>query len=269
MAFRTASRFLNPVQALIRALVGIMGGRFDTRLPAERRDEFGDLAVAFNAMAAGVEEGRRLRSFVSDSVRSAASDESKSRAAMAGENRSAAILFAAPAGFAAFSRGHSPETLVVRLNRYLALMAGAIRRNGGEIDKFIGEKILAVFDAGKHGSLDEATHAAAQAVTDMRRAMHDLVHELPLPLGIGIASGPVLAGIMGTAEVRLEYTVIGDTVNTAARLCDLATKGGGGTVIEGTAAAALHNRDLTPVGEIFVKGKAHHVSAFRLLTPVE
>jgi|GEM_PF-2672673 len=265
MAFRTASRFLNPVQALGRAAEGIMNERFDTRLPADRTDEFGELALAFNTMAAGVEEGRRLRSFVSDSVRSAASDESRGRAAMAGENRSAAILFAAPAGFAAFSRAHPPEALVIRLNRYLALMAGAIRRNGGEIDKFIGEKILAVFDAERHGGIDEATRAAARTVTAMRQAMHDLEREFPLSLGVGIASGPVLAGIMGTAEVRLEYTVIGDTVNTAARLCDLASKGGGGTVIDGTAAAAMRDSEMTAVGEILVKGKARRVSAFRLV----
>lgn len=264
MSFRTASRFLEPVQALSRAAEAIMNERFDTRLPVDRRDEFGDLAAAFNAMAAGVEEGRRLRSFVSDSVRTAASDEARSKAAMAGENRSAAILFVAPAGFARLLRERSPESVVLLLNRYLAVMSEVIRRHGGEIDKFIGEKILAVFDAESHGALDEATRAAAATVTEMLDAMHQFGQELPCPLGIGIVAGPVLAGIMGAPEVRLEYTVIGDTVNSAARLCDLAEKAGGGTIIDGTAASALDGRSMSPVGEILVKGKARHIAAFRL-----
>ncbi|HNW34194.1 MAG TPA: adenylate/guanylate cyclase domain-containing protein, partial [Candidatus Ozemobacteraceae bacterium] len=264
MALRTASRFLKPVQSLSIAAGEIMEERFDTRLPTDRQDEFGDLALAFNAMATGVEEGRRLRVFVSDSVRTAAGNESRSKAAMAGESRSAAVLFAAPADFSRLLQEEAPEVMISLLNRYLSEMSGLIRRNGGEIDKFIGEKILAVFDAERHGGLEAASRAAAQAATGMREAMKGLEGKRPLSLGIGIVAGPVLAGIMGTAEVRLEYTVIGDTVNTAARLCDLALKSGGGTVIDGTVSAALHGRPMSSVGEILVKGKARYVIAFRL-----
>lgn len=264
MAFRTASRFLQPVRSLSHAAEEIMDERFDTRLPEDRRDEFGELALAFNAMATGVEEGRRLRVFVSDSVRTAASDESRNKAAQAGEARSAAILFAAPADFSRLLHERSPETLVPLLNRYLAVMSELIRRNGGEIDKFIGEKILAVFDAERHGDLESASRAAARTAAEMSKAMKRLEPELPLSLGIGIVAGPILAGIMGTPEVRLEYTVIGDTVNTAARLCDLAMKSGGGTVIDDTSAGALQDHSMASIGEILVKGKARHITAYRL-----
>lgn len=264
MAFRTASRFLKPVHSLGRAAGEIMQEHFDTRLQADRQDEFGELALAFNAMATGVEEGRRLRAFVSDSVRLAARDEARSKAALAGENRSAAILFAAPAGFSRLLHELEPETVISLLNRYLTVMSGLIRKNGGDIDKFIGEKILAVFDGERNGGIEPASRAAARTAAEMREAMQELGNEMHLPLGIGIVTGPVLAGIMGTSEVRLEYTVIGDTVNTAARLCDLAAKSGGGTIIDGTAASALSGRSLSPVGNILVKGKARQIAAFRL-----
>ncbi|HOY68464.1 MAG TPA: adenylate/guanylate cyclase domain-containing protein [Candidatus Ozemobacteraceae bacterium] len=271
-AFRTAARFLEPVRALDRAAGEIMRERFETRLPTNRRDEFGLLAQAFNAMAQGVEEGRRLRMFVSDAVRSAATDEARSRAARAGESRQAAVLFAAPAGFGSLLHERTPESLVALLNRHLTVLSGMIRSQGGEIDKFIGEKILAVFDAERYGDLERASRAAAAAARNMSEAAARLEGGLALPLGIGIVSGPVLAGIMGTPEVRLEYTVIGDTVNSAARLCELALKGGGGIVLDTTTATAIapttpgriEAGSVTPVGEILVKGKARRIPVFRL-----
>ncbi|HEY9070976.1 MAG TPA: adenylate/guanylate cyclase domain-containing protein [Candidatus Ozemobacteraceae bacterium] len=270
-AFRTAARFLEPVRALDRAAGEIMQERFETRLATDRRDEFGALAQAFNAMAQGVGEGRRLRMFVSDAVRSAATDEARNRAARAGESRQAAILFAAPAGFARLLHKRTPESLVFLLNRHFTVLSGVIRSHGGEIDKFIGEKILAVFDAERHGGLEHASRAAAAAARELEEAVARLGDGLHLPLGTGIVSGPVLAGIMGTPEVRLEYTVIGDTVNSAARLCDLALRGGGGIVLDATTAAALAPTSvgkgagrITPVGEILVKGKARRIPVFRL-----
>ncbi len=224
LAWSIARRFLVPVFALSDAAREIMGGNFKTRLEEGTGGEFGRLAKAFNSMAAGVEEGRLLSRFVSESVRVAASDRERGDSAQKGENIEVTVLFAGIADFKHLMATIPPGTLVHTLNRFLETMARTIRGRKGDIDKFIGEKVLAVFHPSRLGGPREAAGAALQAAVEMRRRMAEIPELGGNPLGIGIVSGPVLAGIMGTDEVRLEYTVIGDTVNLASRLGDISLR---------------------------------------------
>ncbi|HNW37138.1 MAG TPA: adenylate/guanylate cyclase domain-containing protein, partial [Candidatus Ozemobacteraceae bacterium] len=219
-----ATRFLKPLTSLTMAARRMMSQDFTVRLPIEHGGEFGDVAVSFNLMAQGVEEGRLLSKFVSESVRSAAKDSSREEAARRGEQSEATILFAGLGNFKSVLSGTDPALLIPRLNRYLETMSQAIRDNGGDIDKFIGEKILAVFFPERSGGRGRSAGSALSAAIEMQKRMDDLRVDLDLPLGIGIVSGPVLAGILGTPDVRLEYTVIGDTVNLASRLGDMAIR---------------------------------------------
>ncbi|HEY9069633.1 MAG TPA: adenylate/guanylate cyclase domain-containing protein, partial [Candidatus Ozemobacteraceae bacterium] len=224
LARHIAARFLRPLTALSHASGEIMDQRFSVRLPADRGGEFGALATAFNTMAQGVEEGRLLSRFVSESVRTAARDTVREEAARRGEMTRAAVLFAGLGNFKRELSGTDPAQLVPRLNRYLETMSQAVRAQGGDIDKFIGEKILAVFFPDRLGGRGNAARAALQTAIEMQERMRGPGSGFALPLGIGIVEGPVLAGIMGTPDVRLEYTVIGDTVNLASRLGDLAIR---------------------------------------------
>ncbi|MFZ2955396.1 MAG: adenylate/guanylate cyclase domain-containing protein [Candidatus Ozemobacteraceae bacterium] len=234
LAIKTARRLLAPIIDLTAAAVRIMQGDFQVRLSLSRSDELGKLALSFNSMAAGVEAGERLSRFVSDSVRAAARDEGREAAAHEGESLEAVILFAGLSGFSSLVSSREPTVLIEGLNRHLAGMARVIRTHRGEIDKFIGDKVLAVFHVHRFGDAGKAAAAALAAARGMRQQAASGVSIFDRPLGVGLVFGPVLAGIMGTAAVRLEFTVIGDTVNLASRLCDEAMHlDGGGITMDG------------------------------------
>ena len=120
-----------------------------------------------------------------------------------------------------FSASRSPREVVSRLNRFFGSMTGAIRGQGGTINKFLGDGFLAVFGAPVHYS--DHARRAVEAALKMERELAALNHELtglgepPIEIGIGIDSGEVIAGNVGSTE-RLEYTVIGDPVNRSSRI---------------------------------------------------
>ncbi|NLI77860.1 MAG: HAMP domain-containing protein [Candidatus Riflebacteria bacterium] len=265
LAAGVAEAFLQPLLALAAAARRLMGREFTARVPQDRDDEFGHLATAFNEMAAGVEQGRRLRRFVSDSVRVAAGNRDRAAAARAGEHREAVVLFAGLGGFKPLLHTVPPTALVADLNRFLAGAAAAVRAEGGEIDKFIGEKVLAVFHPDRFGSATAALAAALRAATRLAEDTRALPAWRDHPVGMGLVAGKVLAGILGTAEVRLEYTVLGDTVNLAARLCDLALREGGGLAVEQESLAradALADPRFRRLGGIALKGKTRTVDCW-------
>jgi class 3 adenylate cyclase len=137
--------------------------------------------------------------------------------------------------FTTLTERTDPEVLVHDLNRYFSEMVEIIRREGGLVDKFIGDGILAVF------GLDDPEHASKRAVRtalEMQAAVMKLKLELSIPIeiGIGIHRGEVIAGNIGSTE-RMEFTFIGDAVNTAARLEGL-TKGLGASIV---ISSAIHS----------------------------
>jgi len=269
LSMHVAGRILAPVLAFTAAVRRFMRRDFSARLHLERTDEFGRLAASFNHMAAGVEEGSRLRRFVSDSVRRAASDARLEADAQKGTAMRTIVLFAGPAGFKHQVASRSPEDLVAELNAHLREMSGLIRAAGGEIDKFIGEKILAVFPPDRLGGEEAACRAALDAARAMRQAARGARRLGEAPLGVGLVAGEVLAGILGTPEVRLEFTVIGDTVNLASRLGDLAQGRPGGAILVDGEMAALARRAsphhiLTRMDVTSVKGKRRTIEVFAL-----
>ncbi|MBF0499219.1 MAG: HAMP domain-containing protein [Candidatus Riflebacteria bacterium] len=293
LAMHVAGEFLKPVKELSEKAGMITAGRFEARLPEWRGGEFGVLARAFNAMAAGVSEGKLLSRFVSESVRHAAGDIRREEAANRGEHKEVTVLFAGLADFQSLLAETPPDELIRVLNRYLQVMSRAIRAHGGEIDKFIGDKILAVFHNDTLGGRDVAASAAVEAAIRMRRDHEHLQRQLqgilPNHLGIGVVSGTVLAGIMGTPDVRLEYTVIGDTVNLASRLEDLAVRIDeegvvcadtadcvGAVLVESIVAAAFAETHETLARDCLrklelppIKGKTRSVEAFVVLSNVD
>ena len=145
---------------------------------------------------------------------------------LGGDQREATMLFADIRAFASLSEERSPESVVDLLNKYFSVIVQAILSNGGMVNKFGGDNILAVWNAPQHQ--EDHAFSAVKAAVEAQQAiqrMHQEEPEVPkVEFGFGINTGEVVAGNVGS-EGRLEYTVIGDAVNVAARLCDAAPGG--------------------------------------------
>lgn len=271
VAFAGARHVLAPIRRLQAGVEEIAADRYAERLEIDREDEFGSLFQAFNTMARGLQEGRLLDRYVSSSVRRALTDATFSEAAAAGEIREVTILFSSLASFWETAAGRPPGEVFPYLEKHLQAMDRAVTQFGGEIDKVIGEKILVVFD---HQFLGGSEMAAVAAIEVVRQIRRELASELPASLQpvMGINSGPVIAGMLGATTVRLDYTVIGDPVNLAARLATLssglimADPGFSGVLLSGRVVAMLGGKVPTrrlPIKQ--VKGKTQEVEVFTLL----
>jgi len=185
--------------------------------------------------------------------------------ALGGERRLATVLFADIRGFTPLAEQLRPEEVAALLTDYFTEMVDLIFELGGTLDKFIGDALMAVWGA-PLAAPDDADRALEAA-----RQMQQRVVELnqgwagsrpPLAIGIGLATGDVFAGYLGS-ERRLEYSVLGDTVNVASRLCDRA--GPGEILVSETLVTALTaSPDLTRVGDLELRGKAQRVGVFRV-----
>jgi class 3 adenylate cyclase len=192
---------------------------------------------------------------------------------LGGARQPVAILFTDLRGFTSLSESADPEDLVRDLNEYFEHMVRAIRDEGGVVDKYIGDSIMAVFGAPTPRS-DDAARAIRSAV-GLQNALAGLnaartrAGKKPIAHGVGVHYGEVVAGNIGTAE-RTQYTVIGDAVNVAARLESATKEQGVGVLVSADAIAAAAGAQRLPalrdVGEINVKGRA---GALRVSTLVE
>ena len=265
-ALALARSFAHPVRQLARHTERISAGDYDTRLELDRADEFGRLADVFNAMSAGLAERDRVRDLLDKNV----SPEVATRLlrdghALGGEEREVTVLFADLRGFTTLAEGMPAHDLVALLNRYLDRMSAAIEVEGGIIDKYIGDEIMALF--GAPVAAPDGADRAVRAALGMRGALAAFNRELaaegrpPLAFGVGINTARVVAGNIGSRR-RLNYSVIGDGVNLAARLQPLTRRAefAADIIVSETTRAALGGRySLRPLGTVGVKGKAEPV----------
>ncbi len=183
---------------------------------------------------------------------------------LGGQRAYITTLFADIRGYTSFSEGTDPESLVSILNRYLAAAAEAILSEDGTIDKFLGDAVMAWFNA----PIPQADHTmrAVRASLAIRDAVRELHKQLPptfrLSLGIGIHYGEALLGLVGTQE-RLEYTAVGDSVNIAKRLQENAEPG---QILISRAAAARVRAwiEVEEVPAILAEGKEKRIRVFDL-----
>jgi adenylate cyclase len=193
-------------------------------------------------------------------------------AALGGQRREVTVLFADIRGFTSYSENKPPEEVVARLNFYLDEMTGVVFRNGGTLDKYLGDGLMAVFGAPL--VLDQHAAKAVACALEIQRSVSRLNDEWlargqqPLAIGIGINSGSVLVGNVGSHE-RMEYTVIGEDVNLASRLESLNKEYGSEIIISGqtremlveveTAGIVLHD-----LGKVPVRGLAAPVQIYSI-----
>jgi adenylate cyclase len=193
-------------------------------------------------------------------------------ARLGGQRREMSVLFSDIRGFTTVSEGGQPEEIVGMLNEYFTAMVDIVFRHKGTVDKFVGDMVMALFGA----PLDDPHHAdhavetALDMIEELRRLNGRWASEgklSGLDIGIGINSGPMIAGNIGSEQI-MSYTVIGDSVNLGSRLESLNKQYGTRIIIsEATRAQLKGTYQLRSLGEVVVKGKTRPVAIFEVVGP--
>jgi adenylate cyclase len=207
-----------PVRVVRAALKRVEDGDFDSNLVVFDGTELGELQRGFNTMVSGLRERERIRDLFGRHVgREVAALAEQENLELGGEERHVAVLFVDMIGSTQLVSGKPPTAVVELLNRFFAVIVDEVDRHQGLLNKFEGDGSLAVFGAPvRIECAEDEALAAARAIA---RRLREEVPESAA--GIGVAAGKAVAGNVGAYE-RFEYTVIGDPVNEAARLCELA-----------------------------------------------
>jgi adenylate cyclase len=207
-----------PVRVVRSALKHVEQGDLDCNVVVFDGTELGELQRGFNSMVAGLRERERVRDLFGRHVgREVAAAAEQQRPKLGGEERHVAVIFVDIIGSTQLVTGRPATEVVDLLNRFFAVIVEEVDRHHGFVNKFEGDAALAVF--GAPNRLDDPEGEALAAGRAIARRIRDDVPECEA--GIGVASGDAVAGNVGAKE-RFEYTVIGEPVNEAARLCELA-----------------------------------------------
>jgi len=263
-----------PLTSAAAALRRIQRGDLDTRVQPTASDEVGVLQDGVNTMAAALQEKDRILQTFGRIVEPAVRDHLLSgELHLGGQVRHATVLFSDLRGFTAMAEQMAPVDVVATLNEYFSMMAEWVRACGGFVDKFVGDAMLVVFglfDASDGGGNRAAADAircglGMQSRLAALNGQRQAVGQWPLAISVGVDSGEVLAGTIG-AEDRLEFTVIGDTVNVAARLQEVGKLRGTTLLVsESTyqlACAAGTPPPLSPIDTVPLRGRREAVRVY-------
>lgn len=225
---RISLNITRPLVQLAQATEEISGGKYEEiKLPeAKGNDEIATLTKGFEGMVSGLKDREKIRGVLNKVVSKDVADEIlKSSIHLGGEDRIVTMLFSDIRGFTQLTQNLSPQMTITMLNECMTKMSRIIEGEGGVIDKYVGDEIMALYGA----PIFHADHAlralsAAKLMIETLKKWNidrKIENEDPIEVGIGIHTGLVVAGNMG-AEDRLNYTVLGANVNLAARLCKAA-----------------------------------------------
>jgi adenylate cyclase len=213
-----ARSFAQSLRAIREALAHVERGNLDTEVRIHDGSELGVVQAGFNSMVAGLREREKLRDLFGRHVGEHVANSALERGAeLGGEHRDAAVLFIDLIGSTSLAAERDPAEVMSLLNRYFGIVVDVAHKHSGWVNKFEGDGALCVF--GAPGDLDDPAGCALSAAREMNERLRA---ELPeLRAAIGVSAGRVVAGNVGHRD-RFEYTVIGDPVNEAARLTQLA-----------------------------------------------
>lgn len=233
---------IGPVQKIGHVAAEVTRGNFLEKVSIHTADELGELGNKINTMVEGLYERFELSKYVSSSTLVSIKHSEK------GTKTEIALFFSDIRGFTSFSEKVAPEVVVESLNTILTIQTEIIQRHGGDIDKYVGDEIVALFT----GPFKEK-HACLSAL-EIQAYIATHAEELTnLTVGIGINTGEVVLGRIGS-EKRADFTVIGDHVNFASRLCSEA-KSGMSLISESTYQKIRDAAEIIGPSEIRVKGK--------------
>jgi adenylate cyclase len=217
-ALVAARSIADPVDSVRRGLAEVEAGNVEVQVPVYDGSEVGLLQAGFNRMVSGLRERDQIRDLFGRHVGEDVAREALSRGVkLGGEVREVSVLFVDVISSTTLAATRDPTVVVEMLNRFFALVIDTMTRHGGWVNKFEGDAALCVFGAPTpHPDAATCALAAARELdAKLRAELSDAA------AAIGVSAGPVVAGNVGGAE-RFEYTVIGDAVNEAARLTELA-----------------------------------------------
>ncbi len=262
-AMRIARQMVEPIVQLTAGVIRVKKGDLSTRLTVTTHDEIGILTEEFNEMINHLREKLKMEKFVSESTISMIREKRDDELDLGGTRKNMAFLFSDIRGFTAMSEKLPPEEVVAILNEYLDLQATIIKKHGGDIDKFVGDEIMAVFEDKKKA--DSAVETAVDIIESIDNLNKQRAKEgkITVTVGIGIHMGDIVHGRMGSRE-RMDFTSIGDAVNLAARLCshaDSQTILVSEEIIENLTKRKFKGKKLDPIK---VKGKEHPIPIFQI-----
>jgi adenylate cyclase len=258
---------LVPVREMTSAVRRIRKGVFDQSVPVVSADELGQLAIAFNEMQRGLAERETLHaafgSYVDPGLAKRILESGSS--IFDGQDLTVTVMFADVRDFTSYAEEVPPAVAVQLLNRLFDALVPVLHEHGGHANHYLGDGLLAVF--GAPSPLASHADAAVAAAAEIQRTV---VREFgsSLKLGIGINTGPVIAGTVGGGG-RHEFTVIGDTVNVAARVEQLTKNTGDAILLTDATRACLSAPRPRTVGRgsFDLKGKSSAVVVHALVIP--
>ncbi|MCB0393906.1 MAG: HAMP domain-containing protein [Bdellovibrionales bacterium] len=256
-----------PIEKLLEATQEIAKGNFEVKANVRSHDEVGQLAQAFDQMTEGLRERDKIKNVMTKFHGSMADELLAGDLSLGGERKEVTVFFSDIRDFTKFSEGHTPEEVVEMLNEYFARMVSIINKNGGVVDKFIGDAIMAIWGAVHPTEQDPFN--CVKACIEMRQAVAELNEirlgrgQTPIKIGMGVHSGPAITGNIGSDE-RMEFTVIGDTVNMASRI-EASTKAFGTDLLLSDAIVNIVKEKyiVDLAGKAEVKGKSEALAMYK------
>jgi class 3 adenylate cyclase len=270
VGWRVAVSISHPVGILAHFVRRVQGGDFTGRV-TEGRDEVGRLGVALNLMTKGLAERDRVKELFGRYVTAQVSERIvKGDINLGGESRRVTMLFSDIRSFTSMSEQMSPAEVVTFLNSYFSDMVEAVFEQGGVLDKFMGDGMLAVF--GSMGDMPDHPRRAVLAALRMKALLSKINGErsvqgkLPIAIGIGVHTDEVIVGNIGSRR-RLEYTVIGDGVNTCSRVQTMNKEFGTTILITQTTYEELKGEfECRPMGDRALRGKANLLTLYEVIS---
>jgi adenylate cyclase len=262
-----AARVTRPVAKLTRGAQRIAEGDYVHPVVVSQRDEFGSLATSFNHMMKGLAERDRVRDMLGKVVSPEIAEELlRQEIELGGEERTVSMLFTDIRGFASVAERESPQRLVRLLNTYLGWVGATVERHGGVVEQYVGDAVMALFGAPLEHD-DDALRSVRVAM-ELCGALPDLNAEItslgydPLTIGVGIHTGLVVAGNMGSPS-RLNYGVVGDAVNLASRLEGLTKRYRVGAIVSESTREGCTGIAFRELDRVRVKGRQSPVRIYQ------
>lgn len=260
-------RFTEPISLLLKATGEITRGNYKHKVYLRRKDEFGNLAAAFNHMSDELWTKSLMKESFGKYVGSEILEmilKSPERNWLKGQKNQATVLFADIRGFTAYSEQNNPEKVVGELNEYFEIATDIIQKHKGYVDKFIGDAVLGVFGVPVYYSDHEKKALlACMEMQQMFKKMGGERNRLLELIGISADAGLVVSGNIGS-QAKMEYTVIGNTVNMASRMNRLANAGE--VIISKAIFEKLGNMvETLTLPPADIKGKSEKVQVYKVL----
>ncbi|MDZ7316262.1 MAG: HAMP domain-containing protein [candidate division KSB1 bacterium] len=261
--FFIVHRMTRQISELETGVLRIREGNLEAEIPVLSQDELGKLAVEFNLMLKHLRENLVLQKFVSPATLKMIRERTAKGKTLEAEMKQVTLLFSDIRNFSNLTERLTPGEIVKLINIYLDLQAQLIVKHGGAVDKYMGDEVMALFEGERQ--VDRAVLCAVEIQRKLRELNHERAAQglITLQVGIGLNTGSAVMGHMGSQD-RMDYTVIGDVVNLASRLCAIARPGQ--IIAPHSIMNALEEEfpvfELKPV---WVKGRSRPVATFEIL----